>query len=293
MSEPPIDPNVIAQKAVRRARTLTALPEAAARAGQVAEDPDSSIEELGRAFSQDAALCSNLLKVANSAMYGLRTEVSCVERAAVVLGRKVLRNVALAASMHTILPKSEIHRTFSVNTLWRHSIRTAAAASLLAKKSGAWEPDQAFTAGLIHDLGLLVEIESDRDVLAEVMTKVSKFHPSEQKDAMRPLEMEKYGADHQHFGSAMCKAWGFPEALLYVAAHHHEPLEIDSPNQKLAAIVYLAEEISGDCEHGVSNEAERAEVDPEMLACIGLNPEDYEGIIESMIQAADDIETAF
>lgn len=293
MSEPPIDPNVIAQQAVRRARTLTALPAAAARAGQVAEDPDSSIEELGEAFSQDAALCSNLLKVANSALYGLRAEVCSIERAAVVLGRKVLRNVALAASMQTILPRAEIHRSFSVTNLWRHSIRTAAAASLLAKKTGACDPDQAFAAGLIHDLGLLVEIENDRNALAAIMEEVAEFPSGDQKEMMRSLELKSYGADHQHFGAAMCSAWNFPDALHFVAANHHDPLAIESPNQVLAAVVHAAEAISGDCEHGIDCSVDAAGVSPDILACIGISAEEFEDAVELMTQAADDIEAAF
>ncbi|MCP5024281.1 MAG: HDOD domain-containing protein [bacterium] len=293
MSEPTTDPNAIAKKAVLRARTLTALPAAAARAGQVAEDPKSSIEELGKAFSQDAALCSNLLKVANSALYGQRAEVSSIERAAVVLGRKILRNVALAASMQTILPKAEVHRSFSVINLWRHSIRTAAAASLLAKKTGACNPEQAFAAGLIHDLGLLVEIEEDRDALASIMGEVAKLSTGDQRDMMRSLELESYGADHQHFGAAMCTAWNFPGALQYVAAHHHDPLAIDSPHQTLAAVVHAAELISGDCEHGIDCSVDAADVSPDIIASIGLRPDEFETTTELMIKAADDIEAAF
>ena len=195
--------------------------------------------------------------------------------------------------MQTILPKAEVHRTFSVSTLWRHSIRTAAAASMLAKISGAWESEQAFAAGLIHDLGILVEIESDRELLAQVVAKVSEFCPTDQHETMRALELKNFGADHQHFGFAMCQAWGFPDALNYVAAHHHEPLAFESPHQKLAAIVYLAEDFCADCEHGVSSEPTAIAANPEILACIGMTAEEFNNAGESMIQAADDIEAAF
>ncbi|MCA9000516.1 MAG: HDOD domain-containing protein [Planctomycetes bacterium] len=293
MSTSPSDPNSVANKAVRRARTLTALPEAATHAGRVAEDPESSMEDLRLAFSRDAALCSNLLKVANSALYGLRAEVSSIEHAAVVLGRKVLRNVALAASLQTILPKAEIHRSFSVNNLWRHCLRTAAGAQILARESKAWEPEQAFAAGLIHDLGLLVEIEADRDVLASIIKQVEQTCADEQADYIRELELQFYGADHQHFGAAMCQAWGFPTKLASVAAHHHDPFALDPENQALAMIVCLAEEVVGDCEHGVSNDRPRQKPDSAMLEHIGMTEEGFEDLVEAMIQAADDIESAF
>ncbi|MFT4647127.1 MAG: putative nucleotidyltransferase with HDIG domain [Glaciecola sp.] len=292
-SEQPLDPKQIAKNAVARARTLTALPEAAARAGRIAEDPESSLEELSAAFALDPALCSNLLKVANSALYGLRTEVSSIERAAFVLGRKVLRNVALAASLQTILPKAEIHRAFSITNLWRHSIRTAAAASLLARESESWNPEEAFAAGLIHDLGLLVEIETDRDKLSSIIKEVEKAAPGDQRAAIRELELQCFGADHQLFGSAMCAAWGFPSRLADVAEHHHSPLSFDSPNQKLVVTVRLAEEIAGDCEHGVTNLNAQITADPDLLDCLGLTPERFEALVEIMTQAADDLEGAF
>ena len=293
MDAPQDDPLAIARATVRRARSLVALPEAAARAGQVAEDPDSTLQELGQAFSQDPALCSHLLKVANSALYGLRCEVSSIEHAAALLGRKVLRNVALAASLQAVLPKADVHRSFSVAALWRHSIRTAAAACVLAREADAWEPEEAFAAGLIHDLGLLVEIESDREVLSEVFEEVLRLPREEQGAAMRSIETTRFGADHQHFGSAMCEAWGFPEALRDVAAHHHDPQALPEASRKLACVVSLARAISAHCEHGLTLEAGEVLPAPGDLASLGLAGADFEALIEPMQTAAEEIEAAF
>lgn len=278
---------------MRRAGTLVALPEAAARAAQVADDMESSLEELGQAFSRDPALCSHLLKVANSALYGQRSEVSSIERAAALLGRNVLRNVALAASMRSIMPAANIHHRFSVIALWRHSIRTAAAACVLARESGAWEPEEAFAAGLIHDLGMLVEIEVDQKALGTVVDGVTKASPEDHEQTILALELATFGADHQHFGAAMCKLWGFPPALQDVAAHHHDPSQLGLPSRKLATLVNLAKQVSVDCEHGIRKELGEPVIDHEALACLGIDEHAYEGLVSAMIEAADDIEAAF
>jgi HD-like signal output (HDOD) protein len=130
-------------------------------------------------------------------------------------------------------------------------------------------------------------------VLATIIKLIETTPPEDQTRVIRQLELELYGADHQHFGSAMCLAWGFPPILASVAAHHHDPMALDPKDQALAIIVCLAEEVVGDCEHGVSNDRGRTEPDPAMLARLGLHEESFESLVESMIEAADDIEAAF
>jgi len=286
-------PDQVALAVVRRVHHVASLPESAARAREVAADPESTLAELGEAFSRDPALCAQLLKVANSAYYGLRAEVTSIERAAALLGRRVLRNVSLAASMQSVWPRGEIHARFSADALWRHSLGTATAAAVIAERSEAWVPQEAFAAGLIHDLGLLVEIESDRKGLARVVDELSAAGGAGWRDRICAIEERHLGAGHQHFGAALCDAWGFPAQLRAVARHHHDPLGAEGETRTLCAVVWLAEVLDESLDHGLRAERGELEIDPAVLEIVGLTAEDLPAVIERVAEAVAEAETAF
>lgn len=270
-----------AREIVRRLPRLSTVPQAAARASQVAQDPDSSVEELAEAFAGDPALCSHLLKVANSAYYGVQAEVRTIDRAAVLLGRNVLRNVAVAASMRAIVRKLDGDR--SIENLWKHSLYAAAAASKLAELTRAWEPAEAFAAGLVHDLGILVELETD----------ARRAAGGNRPDALAE-ELEANGTSHREFGQALCEAWGFPETLRDVTAHHHEPLGLEGPTRTLAAIVHVAEILGSTHEHGCPDIDERRTVDDAAsLELLGLDGADLEEVRAELRAAAEEVERSY
>lgn len=287
-----VDPEIHARGCLRQAPRLVALPASTARAARIAQDPESSLEELAQAFTMDPALCSHLLKVANSAFYGLQTEVSTIERAAVVLGRKVLRNVALAASMQAIVHRVDVGRAFSVDALWRHSIRTAAASSVIASEGGAWEANESFAAGLIHDLGLLVALETQGECMESVLS-AARSQGDHEGDGLCELERASMGADHQYFGEALCEAWSFPPALRIAASHHHRAADYDGPERHLAAVVRVAELLCGSGDHGLQGTEGGGTIAPILLELTGLQGRDLKPLAEHIQEVGDELESAF
>lgn len=285
------DPFEVARAAVRQLPGLTSVPHVAARASEVAQDPESSVEDLARAFSGNPALCSHLLEVANSAYYGLRAEVVSVERAAVVLGRNFLRNIALAASIRGIVHKAPGARNATVEGLWRHAVRSAGAASFLAAEDGLVDVNDAFAAGLLHDLGLLVELETDRELLGDV--DALRQRGACRSDVLR-VERERFGADHSHFGAALCEAWRFPQALVQAIRYHHDPGGAPEEHRTLAAVIHVAEVLGSGSEHGVElGRAGAPELpDPGALELLGLADEDLDELRERLGAVVDDAESA-
>lgn len=285
-------PRELASRMVKRARLAT-IPETLQEARRLVDDPDSTLSQLGEVFGRDPAMSAHLLRVANSAFYGLRAEVRSIDHAAALLGRKVLRNVALAASMQTIMHKVNASRGDLVNELWRHSIRTAAASAALARELEVWEPEEAFTAGLMHDVGVLVEFEHDYEGLVEKLREQRGLDGARREGSLLALESRHFGVSHQECGGVLCETWGFPETLAAVVAHHHDPMAVEAPARTLACLVHIAEHLTDSVEHGVSDSPWEPLVDPESLVYLDIEPEGLEDLADSLALAAEEVELAF
>jgi len=280
-----------AREIIGRMPRLASVPAALAEASRVAQDPESSIEDLAAAFARDTSLCAQLLKVANSAFYGLRAEVKSIEHAAVVLGRKVLRNVVMAATLRAVVHKFDSHRARWVAGLWSHGVGAAAASSALAHETGLGDPHEAFAAGLVHDVGFLVELERNGRLLYELLEETDGLSQGDWS-SHRQRERESFGATHTEFGAALCEAWGFPETLRDVAAHHHEPLAADEDTRLLVVLVHVAETLAARKEHG-HDICPAGPVSPEMLALLGLADPDVDELTVRLRQAVDEAELVF
>ncbi len=285
------DPSAVARAAVARVRQVATLPEAALRVARIAEDPESTPQALSEAFEGDPALCAQLLKVANSAFYGMRSEVITVEHAAVVLGRRAVRSVALAASLAQITRAESIHDRFLPSNLWRHSLGTAATCRVLAGETGTTDPEEAFVAGLIHDVGLLVELQDDRPRFAGMLDALGFDDEARPLGELLEVEREWLGAAHPDFGASLCESWGLPARLSLAVAFHHDPLAAGTPDGELSALVYVAERLGVGFEHGFGVPA--LEPLPEVLEALALAPDALPALRELAADAAAAAEAAF
>jgi putative nucleotidyltransferase with HDIG domain len=284
-----------AAEAVARVRHLARLPESASVVARRAQDPECLPDELAVAFAADPVLASQLLKVANSAYYGLRAQVSSIAHAANLLGRIRLRNIALASSLGPLLHSRPVHPSFSPRTLWHHSIAVAAAARQVALETGADDPEEAFAAGLVHDLGLVVLIQDRRNELATFLDRLSD-RGSLTRSEVRDLEREAFGADHALLGAALCRSWGFPESLIECTAWHHDPLHAPPGSRTLAALVHVGDAWSDGTEQGGSTsiDVDRiAEPDDEVLALVGLDAHRGERLRAAVADAVREVLAAF
>ncbi|MEO1128127.1 MAG: HDOD domain-containing protein, partial [Planctomycetota bacterium] len=220
--------------------------------------------------------CSRILKVVNSSFYGLPGQIGSINRAIVLLGLNAVKNIAISASLAKLFRGGDLCPGFSARSMWQHSISTATAAKLIADELRLGVPDEAFLAGLIHDIGVMVEMQYDREKLVEVVGRLNISREGEPANDMLEIETEVFGANHQEFGEALCERWKFPHNFALVTGHHHNPTELPEGSRKLTAIVYVADRLSGMREDGYRHDLVSLECDTAVLDEIGLKADRIE-----------------
>ena len=160
------DGSRIAEQVVRSIPQIATLPEVAAKVVQLANGSETAAMTLMDVISFDPSFGARILKVANSCFYGMEKSVTSLERAIVVLGNNAIRNIALASSLARLYRIGDAGCRSTSLDLWMHSVAVATGAHLLAAKTKRVCPEEAFLAGLIHDVGIIVEIQARRKSLS-------------------------------------------------------------------------------------------------------------------------------
>lgn len=292
MSPTATNPNTaqVIKVALSRIGDIATLPEVTSRIITVVDDPKSTARDLHNIIKNDPALAAKILKVVNSAFYGLPGQVSEIDRAIVLLGLSAVKNIAISASISRLFTADKISDKFSARDIWKHSVAVGVAARQFAVYNGRRAfAEEAFLAGLIHDLGLLVERQAYPDQLAEVIRQAGKGGRS-----FCDLEMEIIGADHQSLGSALAAKWKFPRALQIVLGYHHNVGNLGEDHRLLPVMVYVADTLCCHERYGFYLTGEGQALDDTMLASIGLTESQFTTIREELpeqIEAAEAILT--
>jgi HD-like signal output (HDOD) protein len=232
--------------AIREISHIATLPEITLKIIQLVEDPKSTASDLHKVIAGDPALSSRILKVVNSSFYGLPGQIASINRAIVLLGLNAVKNIAIAASLAKLFRGGELSPRFSAKDLWEHSNSCAAVCKIITDTLKMGLADEAFLAGLMHDIGMMVEMQSDRQKLIEVVESLGVNQLGVPLQDMLEVEESIFQATHQHFGAALCSKWKFPRSLEMVAGNHHNPLRLDSESRTLPCVVYIADRIVGE-----------------------------------------------
>ncbi len=283
----------IVDSAIKGISHIATLPEITLKIIELVEDPTSTAQDLHNIISNDPALCSRILKVVNSAFYGLPRQIGSINRAIVLLGLNAVKNIAIAASLTKLFRGGELCPNFSARDLWIHSIATAACAKLVCDELRLGLPDEAFLAGLIHDIGIMVEMQALRDELVQVFEQIPFDDEGCPGEDMREIEQRVFGTDHQAFGAGLCDTWKFPKSFTYVTGHHHNPIELPEGSRMLACIVYVADRIAARAGFGFRADLQQLDIDPEVVADLGLTDEKVESITAALPQTYEEVEATF
>lgn len=286
---PNASPDLIVQSAIQEISHIATLPEVTMKIIQLVEDPESTAQDLNNVISNDPALGARILKVVNSAFYGLPGQIGSINRAIVLLGLNAVKNIAIAASLAKLFRGGKIANGFDARELWTNAIATATATRLLAKNVSLGLPDEAFLAGLIHDIGIMVEIQARRAQFVQVLEKMAE-DPSV---TLREAELEILGATHEQFGYGLCKLWKFPVTFQYVTGFHHRPMEVAPNHRTLVSLVHIANVLTKQHDLGYTGGVETDIIDPTLLADLKISPETLEEVALALPQAIEDAKNIF
>jgi len=224
-----------ANELLNRIDDLPPLPAVAARVMSMAEDDKTSAMDMAQVLSTDQALTAKLIRVSNSAYYGFARRISTVREAVVMLGFKQVRQVAVGASMMNAFKQSRVKGSpFDIDLFWGHSVAVAVAAEQLAKKTHAAKAEDAFTAGILHDIGRLVLWQTMPDeFLAAVALARGGSLP------LHEAELHTTGYAHDEIGHALGERWKFPGHLIDAVKCHHD-LSLNPQEDGLSGVIAQA-----------------------------------------------------
>lgn len=276
------------QKAMSKVTEISSLPEITNRIVEVVDDPRATAHDMHEIVKNDPALAAKILKVVNSAFYGLPAQIASLDRAIVMLGLSAVKNIALAASLARLFKPGALSEQFEARDLWRHCVGVGVCARMLTKAAQGVQNDEAFVAGLVHDMGLLVEYQIFPDQLREVINRAQS-----RGDDFCSTERELIGADHQAFGAALAMKWKFPPILRCVISHHHNPMPLKPEFKKAVAVIYVADHICCQQQHGFWLSCGEQPVEEEYLELIGVTTDNVDDIMEHLPGHIEEAEQVF
>lgn len=249
------------------------LPAVAARVMGMADDDRTSALDLAQVLSTDQALTAKLIRISNSAYYGFARRVSTVREAVLVLGFKQVRQVAVGASIMNTFKGPKRDDVFDLDLFWGHSCAVAVTAETLAKKTRMAKPEDAFTAGVLHDIGRLVLRQALPAEFREAVLKARSGQMS-----LHAAEVRFTGFAHDEVGRALGERWKFPGHLIdCVGGHHNARLtpEADGLAGVIAQANRLVLHYGLHCGYEVDGEVESPALPPDLArvedACGGID----------------------
>lgn len=233
-------------------------------------DPKATVDSLVALVRTEVAICARVLRVANSPFYGQRRCVTTVEHAFVVLGLDAVRGIATAVCLDRSLTREDSGGLVDMQAMLQHSVATAAAAEWLGRMRRPDAASDAFIAGLLHNLGIVVQIHLDPQGTG-AMIGSSRIDPNLD---IRSLESQYAAVGHEACAAIIFESWQLPEPLVAAARHHHDPMAAPEAYRDLAALVCLGAHLASVCGSGFVLEPPGPEWNRPAMAALRLNDGD-------------------
>lgn len=272
------------RKIVEEARDLPSLPTVVAEITEKIRNPSTSASEVAQLIQEDQSLTGNVLRLVNSAFYGFPRQVNSITRAIVILGFNKVGNLALATSVIDAFKGSQ--GSFDFVAFWKHSLATAVAADVIAKQLDIHEAEDAFTAGLLHDVGKLVIAVCFPAEMADIARAAS------QPRWIRDCEEKILGIDHARAGYWLSQKWGLPPELSNTLRFHHKPLNARQ-NAQLVHVVHIADVIARSLDVGNGGDPLVPVIEKEIWDNLGLDEARLDAIFSDTVKGLKKAEAFF
>ncbi len=245
--------------------SVPSMPSVVMELRKYLNDPEVSFDELARVIEYDPGLTANVLQLANSAYFGWTRTIKTVKEAIARLGTNRVFQMVLCMSVAPLVRKPIKGYDTDSEGLWQHSIATAICAELLVEELGLPGLEDAFTAGLLHDMGKVVLgtfVEVDDEPIKEIVISDDlSFNEAEQM---------VLGIDHAEVAAELLKAWNLPEATVATARWHHQPNHAPEEHQQLVDLIHVADFLCLNFGFGVGNDGLQYRLNEDANARLGL-----------------------
>ena len=270
---------------ISKMKSFPSMSGIAAKVLKLLDDPDSSAGQVEQLLKQDPSLTANLLKLTNSAYFGIPSKVGSVRHAIAMLGWKRLSKLVMAACVSAITDRKIPGYDLPPGVLWQHSVAVSVTAEGLMRELKVAESDEIFTAALLHDLGKLILggfVEKELDEIEKVAARGIPFQMAEQ---------EVLGTDHAEIGALMLESWSFPPKLVSAVRWHHDP-DSAPETSSMTDIVHVANVLC--LMIGIGIGVEGLHYEPSILATkrLGIKPTQLELIASQTLEWAKELADA-
>ncbi len=273
-------------KIMDKVDAFPSIPGSAVRLLELVDQADAPIDEIEEVLRLDPGLTANVLKLTNSAFFGLPAKVGSVKRAVMLLGLNKLKQLIMASCVNAVMDKDIPGYDLPAGELWRHSIAVSVAAEGLVRELNLDSGDDIFTAALLHDVGKLVLgqfIDEDYAALEAAAGNSVSFEIAEK---------EVLGTDHAEVGARILEHWALPDALVHAVRWHHNPENAEEVHPS-TDIVHVANMLCLMLGIGVGREGLQYQPSPVVTRRLGLKPFHLEKLASQTIQTMGEMADIF
>jgi putative nucleotidyltransferase with HDIG domain len=271
------------EKIIARIDDRPTLPRTVLKITELVNDPKSSAKDIARIITDDQVLTARLLKLVNSSFYGFPQRISTVNTAIVLLGFDAIRSLLLTTSVFDLFAGRNKKSKRDQEKFWDHSLGCAVGAKVIGNYLRHDKIEELFVAGLLHDIGKIVEMMYLPDQFARVMAAANQ-----ENILMLTAEEKVLGYDHAEIGRLLAVKWNLPIKLEQVIAHHHQPAAAGSFIME-AAVVHLADILCRALDMGYGGDNKIPPLDRFAWDSLRIKTDSFEVIMETMQDEFNDI----
>jgi putative nucleotidyltransferase with HDIG domain len=259
---------------------LPPLPAVVVRVMQTINDPTTSAADLNRLISSDQAIASKVLRLVNSSYYGFPRRISTITHAVVILGFNTVRNLTTSLGVFNAFDSHGAQTALDRNQFWAHSIGTAVAAGVVAKRKAIPTKlaEEVFVGGLLHDIGKLFldQYFPDQYAIALKLAKAAKI-------SIWDAEKTALGVGHALVGKRIAEKWNLPPSLTSMVTLHHQPA-FAKESFEITAVVHAADRIAHKLALGYGGDDLVPALAPEVQQWLALPPQVWDSIEQETLQ---------
>jgi len=267
------------QNKISTLKNLPTLPHILVKLISACNEDEVNMLEVSRLVEKDPSLSSKILKLVNSASYGLPKKIESIQHSISYLGTGTIKNIAIGSSVHQAFQPPKGNRLFNLKIFWWHSLRCAVLARLIAKEINYKNPEEAFLTGLLHDIGRLVLWANYPDEYLDLLNKY-KGRP----DLLLAGEIRQ-GVTHCEVGAWLLNRWNLQPFMVDAVLYHHEPTKRIENAFSLVQIIWVANALSGQ----PALEQDRETSLRLTTELCGLSPSQVDGLLTQVDKEASDV----